>query len=181
MVIFFGSPGAGKSLQGQTLAARYGWRWLSAGQLLRDTNDPKIIERMKTGDLVDDDITNDLMGKAIATSKDVDHLLIDGFPRELSQAKWLVENQPHAGRAIKLVIILEVPDQEIIERLKLRGRLDDTPDSAKERFKVYRTKISAVIEYFKEKKVPVVHISGLGTVGDVLNRIESELKIWQLL
>ena len=53
MIVFFGPAGAGKSVQGQMLAARNGWRWLSAGQLLRDTRDPELFAQMRTGGLVD--------------------------------------------------------------------------------------------------------------------------------
>lgn len=181
MIILFGAPGAGKSLQGQMLAARYGWRWLSAGQLLRDTHDPEIMDQMKTGDLVDDDTTNALVAKALSESSDSKRIVLDGFPRELSQAKWLVEGQPHAGRSIKLAIVLEVSDEEIMERLKKRGRIDDKPESEKERLEIYKENISKVLAYFKQMKVPVIHVSGEGQVGDVHNRIESELQTWQLL
>lgn len=181
MVIIFGAPGAGKSLQGQMLAARYGWRWLSAGQMLRDTKDPAIIKQMSTGGLVDDDLANKLVADALKQSGDVDHVILDGFPRELSQAKWLVENQPHGKRSISLVIVLEVPGDEIVRRLQLRGRPDDGPLTAKERFKVYEQKITPVVDYFKQQNVPVVHVGGTGTVGDVYGRIESELKTWRLL
>lgn len=181
MIILFGAPGAGKSLQGQMLAARYGWRWLSAGQMLRDTKDPKVVSQMSTGGLVDDDLANQLIAKALSDSSDVDHVVLDGFPRELPQAKWLIQNQPHAGRSIGLVIVLEVPHDEIVRRLKFRGRPDDKPESAKERLKIYQDKMVPVIDYMKQQKVPVVHMSGLGTVGEVHDRIESELKTWQLL
>lgn len=181
MVIVFGAPGAGKSLQGQMISARYGWRWLSAGQLLRDTKDPEIIKQMGTGDLVNDNITNSLVAKALKDSDDVDHVILDGFPREESQAKWLVENQPHGSRSINLVIVLEVPNDEIIRRLKLRHRADDEPTVSEERLKVYKDRISAVVDYFKEMNIPVVHVSGVGSVGEVYNRVESELRTWQLL
>lgn len=163
------------------LAARYGWRWLSAGQLLRDTKDPQILKQMSTGALVDDDLTNSLVSKAIAGSGDINHVVLDGFPRELPQAKWLVSNQPHHGRSIGLVVVLEVPKEELAKRLKLRGRPDDAPDSSHERLKIYQGKISSVVDYFKGNKIPVVHLSGLGTVGEVHDRIVSELKLWQLV
>ena len=50
MIIFFGPAGAGKSVQGQILSARHGWRWLSAGQLLRDSKDPELLKVMSTGE-----------------------------------------------------------------------------------------------------------------------------------
>lgn len=181
MIILFGAPGAGKSLQGQMIAARFGWRWLSAGQLLRDTKDPEIIKQMNTGELVDDDIANALVSKAIAQSGDIEHVILDAFPRHLPQAEWLVDNQPHHGRSISLVIVLEVPNDELVRRLKLRGRADDTPQAAEERLKIYQTKIIPVIDYFKQKDIPVVHLNGLGTVGEVHDRIESEMKTWNLV
>lgn len=181
MIVIFGAPGAGKSLQGQMLAARYGWRWLSAGQLLRDTKDPEILRQMSTGALIDNDFTNSLVSQAINKSKDIEHVILDAFPRQLEQAKWLVDNQPHHGKSISLVMVIEVPHEELSRRLRLRGRPDDAPQAARERLKIYQDRVSSILEYFKQNKVPVVHLSGLGTVGEVHDRIVSELKTWQLV
>ena len=181
MIILFGAPGAGKSVQGQILVARHGWHWLSAGQMLRDTNDPEIIKQMSGGDLVDNGTTNNLVSKALADSKDIDHVVMDGFPRELSQAKWLVENQPHNGRSISLVLVLEVSPEEITRRLKLRGRADDRPESSEERQDIYKEGIRQIIDYFKQQKVSVIHLNGEGSVGEVHDRIESELATWSLV
>lgn len=181
MIIFFGAPGAGKSVQGRVLVARHGWYWLSAGQMLRDSHDPEVAKKMSTGGLVDNDTTNNYVSSALARVKDAKHVVLDGFPRELSQAKWLVENQPHHGRSISLAIVLEVSDEELARRLKLRARPDDTPASAKERIAIYHRGIKPIIDYLKEQKIPIVHISGEGTVGDVHDRIESELSTWSLV
>ena len=70
MIVFFGPAGAGKSVQGQMLAARNGWRWLSAGQLLRDTRDPELFAQMRTGGLVDPEKVNKLIGEALDRAKD---------------------------------------------------------------------------------------------------------------
>ena len=67
MIIFFGPAGAGKSVQGQILAARHGWRWLSTGQLLRDTHDAEVLKKMASGELIDDEITNKVMLAGPAT------------------------------------------------------------------------------------------------------------------
>ena len=90
MIIFFGPAGAGKSVQGQILSARHGWRWLSAGQLLRDTHDPELINQMLSGDLVSEDIIQGVMRKALVGAKYVDGIVLDGYPRELAQASWLI-------------------------------------------------------------------------------------------
>lgn len=181
MVIFFGPAGAGKSVQGQILAARHGWRWLSTGQLLRDTHDPELLKTMSTGALIDDEVANRVIHEALSRSKDIDHLIMDGYPRELSQAKWLVDTLPAHNRSIALVIVLEVPQSEIIHRLQLRGRVDDTADAITERLHIYREKIYPILNYLNDQKVRIAHIDGTGTVGKVHDRIEAELAACSLV
>lgn len=176
MIIFFGPAGAGKSVQGQILSARHGWRWLSAGQLLRDTHDMELLKQMQTGELVPSEAVNNIMGEAIKRSQDIDHLILDGFPRELEQAKWLVESQADHGRDISLVVVLEVPESELLRRLQLRGRADDTPESVARRMTIYRQEIYPILTYLTDQHVRIVHIDGTGTVGQVHDRIAAEIE-----
>ncbi len=175
MILFFGPAGAGKSVQGQILAARFGWRWLSAGQLLRDTHDPELIAEMQTGKLLDHDKVNAIIGDALKRAANIDSVILDGFPRAVEQAKWLVENQPTHGRSISLVVVLEVPRDELLKRLALRGRPDDQPATIDERLQIYRQEIYPLLTYMTEQNVPIVHIDGEGTVGVVHDRIVDEL------
>lgn len=180
MIIFFGPAGAGKSVQGQLLAARNGWRWLSAGQLLRDTHDIELIKEMQTGKLVSSEKVNELMRDALVRAKNIDRVILDGYPRQLSQAKWLIETQPEHERSIALVIVLEVPRSELLKRLEVRGRLDDTPEAVDERLKIYRTEIYPILTYLTEQGVNVAHIDGTGSVGQVHDRIMEELEACKL-
>jgi len=180
VIIFFGPAGAGKSVQGQLLSARHGWRWLSAGQLLRDSKDPELLRVMSTGALVPSEITNKLMGDAIVRSADIDHLIIDGYPREMAQAQWLVENKAHHGRDIALIIVLEVPKSELLKRLAIRGRADDTPEVIDERLRIYRQEMYPILSYFTEQGINIVHIDGVGTVGQVHDRIVEEIEAHNL-
>lgn len=175
MIIFFGPAGAGKSVQGQILAARHGWRWLSAGQLLRDQKDPELIQQMQTGDLAPSELVNAIVKQSLMSARDLDGVILDGYPRELSQAKWLVDTQPHHERDIKLAIILEVPRAEILRRLQVRGRVDDTPEAIDKRLQIYRSEIYPILDYFNDQQVPIVHMGGVGTVGEVHDKIEREL------
>ena len=175
MILFFGPAGAGKSVQGQILAARHGWRWLSAGQLLRDTHDAELIHRMQSGDLVPEETINSLMNEALGKARDIDSVILDGYPRELSQAQWLVDNKTHHGRDIQLVIVLEVPRAEILERLRVRGRVDDTPEAIDKRLAIYRGEIYPILDFLNDQAVPIVHMNGVGTVGQVHDSIETEL------
>jgi len=180
MIVFFGPAGAGKSVQGQILAARNGWRWLSAGQLLRDTHDMELIRQMQSGKLIDTEKVNELMGDALKRSLKIDQVILDGFPRQLSQAQWLVESKTKHGREIGLVIVLEVPRSELIKRLEIRGRADDTPEAVDERLRIYRTEIYPILTYLTEQGVRIVHIDGTGTVGQVHDRIMTELEALEL-
>ena len=181
MIVFFGPAGAGKSVQGQLLAARNGWRWLSSGQLMRDTHDIELIKEMQTGKLVSPDKVSHLMGDALKRAKNVDRVILDGFPRQLSQAKWLIESQPEHERSIALVIVLEVPRSELLKRLEVRGRIDDTPEAVDERLKIYRTEIYPILTYLTEKGVNIAHIDGTGSVGQIHDRIMDELQACNLV
>ena len=105
---------------------------------------------------------------------------MDGFPRQLSQAKWLIESQPEHERSIALVIVLEVPKSELLKRLEVRGRIDDTPEAVDERLKIYRTEIYPILTYLSEQGVHVAHIDGTGSVGQVHDRITEELEAFNL-
>ena len=175
MIVFFGPAGAGKSVQGQILAARMGWRWLSTGQLLRDTKDIELLHIMHEGKMVSHEAVTKIMGEAISQSTNIDQLILDGFPRLLEQAHWLVESKSHHGRDVALVIVLEVPREELLKRLAIRGRADDTPEAIDERLNIYRREMYPVLNYLTEQQVSVVHIDGTGTVGQVHDRVVAEL------
>lgn len=176
MIIFFGPAGAGKSVQGQILAARHGWRWLSSGQLLRDSKDPEIMEKMRTGELVNTEQTNAVIAEALKRADDIDRVILDGFPRKLEQAEWLISTEGSHERSIGLAIVLEVPRAELEKRLKVRGRVDDTTDIIEDRLNIYRKEIYPILTYLTDQKVRIAHIDGTGSVGRVHDRIESEVE-----
>jgi adenylate kinase len=181
MIIFFGPAGAGKSVQGQMLAARMGWRWLSAGQLLRDTRDTEVLHAQQQGKLVASEKVHQIIGEALNRATDISQVILDGFPRRLEQAKWLIDSQPVHGRSIGLVVVLEVPRSEIMKRLHLRGRADDTPEVIDERLRAYRHEIYPILNYFTEQGINIVHIDGAGTVGQVHDKVMEELAACKLV
>jgi len=180
MIVFFGPAGAGKSVQGQMLAARNGWRWLSAGQLLRDTHDIDLIKEMQTGKLVPTEKVNELMNDALKRAQNVSNVILDGYPRQLSQAKWLIDSRENHQHDIQLVVVLEVPRSELLKRLEVRGRVDDTPEAVDERLKIYRTEMYPILSYLTEMNVRITHIDGTGTVGQVHDKIMEELEACKL-
>lgn len=183
MILFFGPAGAGKSVQGQMLAVRQGWKWLSTGEMLRASKDPEVIEVLKSGELVSDELTYEVFNDAIqeARAENIPRVIVDGFPRTKDQAEWLGDYMEENGETIDLVVALEVPESEIMNRLEKRGRSEDTPETIARRMTIYRQKMYPILGTFAEDDVKVVHIDGTGTVGEVHDKIYAELEHSELV
>lgn len=177
MILLFGPTGAGKSMQGQMLAVRQGWKWLSTGEMLRQSTDPAVIETLKSGELVSDELTYQVFEQAIQDARDKNYpnIIVDGFPRTKEQAAWLDEYMARQNEHIDIVIALEVPESEIMRRLEKRGRMEDTPETIAKRMTIYRQKMYPVLGIFAEAGVKIVHLDGTGTAGEVHDRIYSEV------
>jgi len=181
MIIFIGPTGSGKSMQAQLMAVRHGWRWLSAGQLLRDTRDPKIYKYMRAGKMLPHKIVDKIMFAEIdktKTSEEERKHILDGYPRDVDQAKALVKHEiNHCGKPqIDIIIVIDMTTAEIMKRLSLRGRLEDDTDTIKQRLKLYIEQTAPILEYFKEIGVPIERVNGVGKVGAVHDRIEKVLE-----
>ncbi|MCL2869412.1 nucleoside monophosphate kinase [Candidatus Saccharibacteria bacterium] len=168
MILIFGPAGSGKSLQGQILAARFNWAWLSMGQLLREENDPKLTKIMDAGDLVPAEVTNQIADKAAKkAAKTHPQVIMDGYPRSEDQAiAMLTNNWP-----LNVAISLEVPYRELLKRMLLRARPDDTKDAIKERLAIYHRNNTKLMAILSKNGVKVVKVNGVGTVGQVHDRI----------
>ena len=176
MILFFGPVGAGKSVQGKLLAARHDWKWVSTGEIFRASTDPGVKELLNQGHLIDDETTHKVLQDALEKLHDQEHIILDGFPRNEDQTKWLLEKLPSLGRKLVMAIVLEVPDEETIERLTKRGRHDDTPEAIKRRLDIYYNQVNPVIDYLAEKGVPVARVDGTGKVGEIHDRVEDEVQ-----
>lgn len=192
MIIFFGPAGAGKSMQGQMLAARHGWRWLSSGQMFRDAADPEIINKLKTGELIQDEITNEIVFNSVDKAHscgDVGRIILDGYPRTVAQARALTEHETalcgddpnFAKGGIDMCVVLEVPKSEIVKRLAVRGRAEDEPEAIERRLQIHRGEIYPLLDYYNDLGVPIEHIDGVGTVGEVHDRIEEALTSYNIV
>ncbi|MFV0485135.1 MAG: adenylate kinase family protein [Candidatus Saccharimonadales bacterium] len=177
MIILFGPAGSGKSLQGQILAEKYGWRWLSVGQLLRDQDDSEIDEKLKGGELFDDEFVTGIMHGAMSKAEnDGVNVVLDGYPRDAWQAEWIIDN----GDIEKIsgAIVLDVPAEELWKRIEGRGRSDDTEDVVKRRWEIFEQNIYSILPLLESKNVKITTIDGVGEIDEVTARIESVLATW---
>ena len=178
MILLFGPTGAGKSVQGQMLAVRMGWKWLSTGEMLRNSADPEVIRVLKSGELVSDELTYEVFDEAIqdAKAKNFPRTIVDGFPRTKEQAEWLANYITQNNETIDLVVTLEVPESEIMARLEKRARMEDTPETIARRMTIYRQKMYPILGEFADSGINIVHIEGTGTAGEVHDKIYDEVE-----
>ena len=180
MIILFGAAGSGKSLQGQTLADKYGWRWMSVGQLLRECNDPEMNEIMKKGELVPDDFVVKMMHDEMMKEVDSGRFaILDGYPRDDWQAKWIVENGDE--QYIDGAIMIDVDHDELWRRLEERGRADDTREAIEIRWSIFEQSIYSMIEILEKAGVKVVHVDGVGEIDEITERLEKVLRDWDII
>ena len=159
------------------LAVRQGWKWLSTGEMLRSSSDPAVIDVLKSGELVSDDLTYEVFDEAIqeAKAKQYSNIIVDGFPRTKQQAEWLTDYMERNNEHIDLVVVLEVPESEITKRLELRGRMEDTPETIARRMAIYRQKMYPVLGIFAEQGMKIIHLDGTGSAGEVHDRLYAEI------
>ena len=173
MIILFGLAGSGKGTQGKALSEIFGWRWLSVGEAIRETGGyEEIINR---GDLIPDEEVIKIMNKQIekAEAEGFD-LILDGYPRDKKQAEYIAENM---AEKIDGAIILDVPKEELIERLTLRGRDDDKDrESIERRFEIFEQNIYSILPLLEAKNIPIEHVDGVGTVEEVTDRLVEVVK-----
>lgn len=168
MIILFGLAGTGKGTQAKALSEFFGWRTFSVGQVIRDTG--KYADLTNNGNLIPDDDVIKLMTEQIekATAEGF-NVILDGYPRTEYQAKWLME---HMRDDIEGAIILEVPKEELYERLELRGREDDkSKEAIDRRWDIFEQNIYPILEQLKQHNIPVKKVDGVGAVEDVTNRL----------
>lgn len=172
MIVLFGLAGSGKGTQGKALSEIFGWRWVATGQLIRD--DGNWNEVIDKGDVIPDEAMIEMLEKELAkTDAEGYDVVLDGFPRNKTQAEWLINE---SGREVYGGIVLEVPKEELYNRLYTRagldGRVDDQERSVIERrFEIYEQNINEILAVFESYGVPVRYVDGLGDAGTVTDRL----------
>ncbi|SKC48345.1 Adenylate kinase [Bacteroidales bacterium WCE2004] len=158
--ILFGPPGAGKGTHAGAIAQKYNLKHISTGELLRAeiAAGTELGKQAKTlidaGSLVPDSVVEGMIETAFDTVKGVDGFLLDGFPRNLSQAADLDRILEKRGESVTAVAGLMISDDMIRERIKgravIEGRADDASDeTVNNRIRTYHAQTEPLIEYYK--------------------------------
>jgi adenylate kinase len=184
-LILFGPPGSGKGTQSEKLIAKYGFKHLSTGDLLRSEIANQTILGMEAksfmdkGQLVPDAVVIGMVDAAISANKGVNGFLFDGFPRTKAQAIALDNLLDSHATAINVVLALDVPEEELIARMinraKTSGRTDDADESVqKKRISVYKNETLAVAEHYSVFD-KVVTLNGLGDIDTIFASLSAEI------
>lgn len=176
-LIFLGPPGAGKGTQAQTLAHHKNIPHISTGDMLRGAmreRSPlgiKAQSYVDRGELVPDQLIQDMAEERLSQSDTNLGWILDGFPRTVSQAQFLDELLQKMGSNGVQVINLEVPDEVLIERLLGRGRPDDTQEVIRRRLEVYRLQTAPLIDFYRDRQ-QLLSVNGNQSLAEVTNDLE---------
>lgn len=180
-VVLFGPPGAGKGTQAQKLVAKYGIKHISTGQAIRDEIGAKtelglqVEDFISKGSLAPDELVISIIEHYLETHHDNSGTIFDGFPRTTIQAVEFDKILAKRSESVTLMLSLDVPDQELVKRLLLRGkeshRADDSNELViKNRIAIYKAQTEIVAEYYKAQG-KYYAVDGIGTMDEVFDRL----------
>ena len=177
-LILFGPPGAGKGTQAVKLKDELGLAHLSTGNIFRSaiSNQTPLGVKVKSildaGELVPDQVVVDLVAEEVQKPEYQQGIILDGFPRTVTQAESYDHLLEKKGDAVSALIALTVPDSILIERILSRGegRSDDTAEKIEKRLEVYRSETEPVMEHYRKKNL-VFDVDGVGSIKEIYQRI----------
>ncbi len=185
-IVIFGAPGSGKGTQSDLMIEKYGFGHISTGEVLR-AEIAKGSEIGKTaaalinnGNLIPDELMTEILaGVYDSFGPDHEGVIFDGFPRTIPQAEALKKMLSERGHKIAAMIELDVPEDELMQRLVKRGiesgRADDNEETIRKRLDVYRNQTAPLIDWYAGEGIHN-HVNGLGGLdrifGDVCKVIE---------
>ena len=157
-VILLGPPGCGKGTQAMRLRDRSGYALVATGDLLREARASgtdlgrRAAAFMDRGVLVPDELIIAMVGEAVA-ALDAERVVLDGVPRTVPQAVELDALARAHARELTAAILIDVPDDEVVRRIagRRQGRTDDTPETARERLRVYHRETEPLVRYYEAR------------------------------
>ncbi len=177
-LVLFGPPGSGKGTQSENIVKKYQLQHISTGDLLRDevsrqtTLGTEAKKYMDQGMLVPDEVVIGMISVKIDEAQDARGFIFDGFPRTRTQAEALDKLLEFKNTKIDLVLALEVPEKDLIERLVKRGitsgRSDDNEEVITARIKEYYLKTEPVAQYYSHQE-KLERVEGHRPIEDTFN------------
>ena len=185
-IILFGPPGAGKGTQSKYLVKKLNSFQISTGDLLRNEIKKNsdigkaIINDMKNGKFISDDIVNKLIENLVFDPEKKNNLIFDGYPRSLSQAKNLEVLLKNSNQIIDLILFLNVDKETILKRLEKRKiiekRSDDNSETIVARYEKYMETTQPVLNFYSEKS-NFKEIDGSLEIDQITRKIDTFINV----
>ena len=180
-IVLFGAPGCGKGTQPARLKEKYGINHVSTGEIIRNEikNETELGKQVsaaiKRGELAPDEVVINIIANYVSENTECAGYIFDGFPRTTFQAERFDEILKENGLKVDMMIYMDVPEQELVDRILLRGKDSGRADDASEdiirnRIATYRAQTEVVADYYSAQN-KYFSINGLGTMDEVFDRI----------
>lgn len=180
-LVILGRQGSGKGTQSRRISEEYGCIHVSTGDMLRAAvaEGTKLGRQasavMEAGGLVGDAIVNAIVAELLARPDTAERgVLLDGFPRTADQADALERILGELGQSLTMAINLDVPIEEVTERMVGRGRSDDTKGAIRRRLRLYEEQTAPLLDWFEVHGL-LETVDGLGTEAEVFDRLKSAI------
>ena len=185
-VVLFGAPGCGKGTQSELLEKRFGLSHVSTGEIIRSHIKSQtelglqMQEYISRGELAPDSVVIGMIENYLAENKGIKGTIFDGFPRTTAQAEAFDKILEKLNDSVDIMIYMDVPEEELVKRILLRGKESGRADDASEdvirnRIAVYNQQTAVVADYYRAQG-KYVAVPSLGTIDEVFERIAAEIK-----
>ena len=185
-VVLFGAPGCGKGTQSELLEKKFGLSHISTGEIIRShikAQTPlgqQMAEYISRGELAPDSVVIGMVEEYLNQNKGIKGTIFDGFPRTTAQAEAFDKLLESMGDSVDIMIYMDVPEEELVQRILLRGKVSGRTDDASEdvirnRIEIYNQQTAVVADYYRQQG-KYVAVPSLGTIDEVFNRIAAEIE-----
>lgn len=185
-VVLFGAPGCGKGTQSELLEKKFGLSHISTGEIIRShikAQTPlgqQMSEYISRGELAPDSVVIGMVEEYLNQNKGIKGTIFDGFPRTTAQAEAFDKLLESLGDSVDIMIYMDVPEEELVRRILLRGKDSGRADDASEdvirnRIEIYNQQTAIVADYYRAQG-KYVAVPSLGTIDEVFNRIAAEIE-----
>jgi adenylate kinase len=173
MILLMGLAGSGKGTQGKLLSEKLDYEYISTGEYLREYLSEERKDQILAGKLVDDSEMIQIIDEFLKNAKK--EAVLDGFPRSMAQANWLLQKHTNNEINIEAIVYLKVPAKDLVDRLLARGRADDNEIAIKMRFDEYSRATLPIIKNYQKQGIKIVEVNGSGSIESIHKKILEQI------